>query len=307
MVIPTRNRPREVRKAMSNALNQTFHDLEVIVVVDGPDPATEEVLLTVLDSRLRSIINTENQGLAESRNIGIRAAHGEWIALLDDDDEWFPEKIERQFRKAEETGGTHLLIVSRFLEKTAAMKRVWPETLPNGTRQFSEYLFCRRGMLVPSSYFASRTLLLDIPFTKGLRHVEDLDWLLRATNDPRTNVAGVPEALVVYNNFAIPGRESLYSTWKILYDWGIANRSLFTPRAFSFYMTKVVAPRAKEARASWRELFHVFSAAVLFGSFNVKSITFFFVSILFSRDSKRKIREILSPRARKSRALANSV
>ena len=95
-VIPTRNRPHLVGRAVHSALNQTYACLEIIVVVDGPDSVTQDALAAIRDSRLRVIVLEKNVGVAEARNIGVRRANGDWIALLDDDDEWLPNKIARQ-------------------------------------------------------------------------------------------------------------------------------------------------------------------------------------------------------------------
>ncbi|MGB9514059.1 MAG: glycosyltransferase family 2 protein, partial [Candidatus Acidiferrum sp.] len=95
-VIPTRNRHQLVTHAVRSALRQTYRNLEVVVVIDGADPKTEESLSRLADSRLRVIALPESSGPAAARNIGVAAARGEWIAFLDDDDQWLPEKIELQ-------------------------------------------------------------------------------------------------------------------------------------------------------------------------------------------------------------------
>ena len=85
-VIPTRGRADLVTRAVFSALHQSYPHVEVIVVVDGPDPDTLAALKAVDEQRLRVIALTENVGGSEARNIGVRAARGSWIALLDDDD-----------------------------------------------------------------------------------------------------------------------------------------------------------------------------------------------------------------------------
>jgi glycosyltransferase involved in cell wall biosynthesis len=306
VVITTYRRPVEVQTAVQCALDQSFRNLEVIVVVDGPYPATESVLQTIKDPRLRVVVNAQNQGLAESRNVGVREARGQWVAFLDDDDFWFPTKIEKQVEVAKGLG-SHGFIVTRYLEKTANMERVWPETLPKDTHRFSEYLFHRRGMLLPSTYMASKALMLDVPFTKGLRHIEDLDWLVRATADPRTRVGAVPEPLAIYNNVASSGRESEAVPWQLFYTWAFGHRKYFTPLAYSLYVTKGVVPRARAAGASWREQLHLLSSALFLGSFSPKAVMFFLASCFFSHEAKRKVREMISSEAREARRRARSV
>jgi hypothetical protein len=291
-VIPTRNRPALVRRAVLDALSQTYQHMEVLVVIDGPDPATEEALSTIRDPRLRIIVNAENQGQAETRNVGVRHARGEWIAFLDDDDQWMPEKVERQLQVALSLNCTHAFVVSRFIERTPTLERTIPVALPTGTERFSEYLYCDRGFLQPSSLFVSRQLLLDIPFTKGSK-VEDTEWLLRAAADPRTRLGAVEDALSIYNS-AAPGNRLTYSgPWEPIYAWGITNRALFTPKAFSLFITKQCVSRARQSGAPMKVLLHMLVSGCLLGSFNIKAILYFFVYCFFPGNTRRALRSSL--------------
>lgn len=94
IVIPTYNRANYVSNAVRSALNQTWPHCEVIVVDDGSTDGTEEALQEFGD-RVR-YFKTANCGVAAARNRGIGESCGEWIAFLDSDDLWRPEKIERQ-------------------------------------------------------------------------------------------------------------------------------------------------------------------------------------------------------------------
>jgi len=91
VVIPTYNRARFVTRAVESVLAQTYADYEIIVVDDGSTDDTKEALRPY-ESRIRSLCQ-ENAGVSAARNTGISAARGEWIAFLDSDDEWLPEKL----------------------------------------------------------------------------------------------------------------------------------------------------------------------------------------------------------------------
>jgi glycosyltransferase involved in cell wall biosynthesis len=307
VIVPTRNRAEIVKIAIASVLAQTFSNLELIVVVDGPDPATEESLKQISDCRVRVVVNPLNLGLAESRNVGVRLSEGDWIAFLDDDDEWLPEKLAKQFAVAESIQGSQVLVVARFLERTDTIERVWPEILPDSTERFSEYMFLRRGMLLPSTYLVSKQLLLDVPFTPGLRHLEDIDWLLRIAADPRTKIGAATDALVIYNNFHVPGRESMGVRWQVFYGWAVSHRNLFTSLAFSLYIVKTVVPKAKDAEASTRELLLLLFSALLLGKIDARAIFYFFASALFTREFKRRVRELVSSRARYARRSSRAV
>ena len=129
-VIPTRNRAQIVRRAVQSALAQTFTDLEVVVIVDGPDSITVEVLRQISDPRLRVIELEASVGASTARNFGAAQAHGKWIALLDDDDEWLPTKIERQLMAAEAVGSCLTLVVCSFILKTETTEAMAPRRLP---------------------------------------------------------------------------------------------------------------------------------------------------------------------------------
>ena len=98
VVIPTRNRCHRLSRALASAREQTWGNLEIIVVDDGSSDGTPEMLrrLSAEDSRVHVVRNDPAVGGAAARNRGIEAARGRWIAFLDDDDRWLPHKVERQ-------------------------------------------------------------------------------------------------------------------------------------------------------------------------------------------------------------------
>lgn len=100
VVIPTYNRATTVPRAIESVLAQTVTDLEVIVVDDGSSDETGKVLAKMFGDRIRYYAQP-NQGASVARNKGIEEARGEWIAFLDSDDLWEPEKLKRQFEALE--------------------------------------------------------------------------------------------------------------------------------------------------------------------------------------------------------------
>ncbi len=94
VIIPTYNRASIIEEAVSSALAQTWKNTEIIVVDDGSTDSTKERLQPYLDSI--HYIYRPNGGLAAARNTGTETAHGDFIAWLDSDDVWSPEKLEMQ-------------------------------------------------------------------------------------------------------------------------------------------------------------------------------------------------------------------
>lgn len=96
IIIPTYNRVCLVERAVRSVLNQTYQEFELIVVDDGSDDDTPKVVKSFKDKRIRYIRHQENKGGSTARNSGIKVAKGQFIAFLDDDDEWLSEKLEKQ-------------------------------------------------------------------------------------------------------------------------------------------------------------------------------------------------------------------
>lgn len=99
VVIPAYNRAASIRAAVDSVLRQTHADFELLVVDDGSTDGTLEALAGVRDPRLRLLSNPRNMGASAARNTGIRHARGTWVAFQDSDDEWLPEKLDRQMAR----------------------------------------------------------------------------------------------------------------------------------------------------------------------------------------------------------------
>jgi len=101
VVIPTKNRRRLLEKALNSVYQQTYADIEIIVVNDHSTDDTEQFLNDEIakGKRLKVLTPEISKGAAHARNLGILEATGQFIAFLDDDDEWLPTKLERQLVK----------------------------------------------------------------------------------------------------------------------------------------------------------------------------------------------------------------
>ncbi len=99
VIIPTYNRKAMLKRALGSVLNQTFQDIEVIIVDNASVDGTEAFVHSIQDPRICYIRHETNKGGPAARNTGIKSAKASLIALLDDDDEWFPEKLAQQVEK----------------------------------------------------------------------------------------------------------------------------------------------------------------------------------------------------------------
>ena len=96
IIMPSYNTASYIKETIQSVLNQTYQNWELIIVDDCSADNTDEVLGTIKDPRIRYFKNDKNSGAAVSRNKALREARGQWIAFLDSDDLWMPEKLEKQ-------------------------------------------------------------------------------------------------------------------------------------------------------------------------------------------------------------------
>ncbi|MBI5250933.1 MAG: glycosyltransferase [Desulfomonile tiedjei] len=193
VIIPTYNRALLVRRAIRSVLRQTFPDFEVIVVDDGSDDSTPEVL----DRFGRSIkwMSQKHSGVSAARNTGIEQANGRLLAFLDSDDEWRAEKLARQvalFKKCRKTSFIcHTDEIWKRDGKVVSQKKIHRK---QGGSFFERALeLC---LISPSSVMISRSLLDEVGwFDTELIAAEDYDLWLRITAFHEVDF--VPEPLVV--------------------------------------------------------------------------------------------------------------
>jgi glycosyltransferase involved in cell wall biosynthesis len=289
VVIPTRNRPELVLRAVRSALGQTYRNLEIVVVVDGPDAQTVGALVDLGESSVRICHLAESVGGAEARNEGVRAATGEWIAFLDDDDEWLPTKIEKQVKAAVQSGNPLAIVTCKIVLRGGGSDSVVPHKLPKPGQPISEYVLgAPRNGFQTSSYFASRALMLLVPWSKNLKGLQDFDWFLRAASYPGATLTVVAEPLSIYYVESVDTITRKLS-WLTCYEWGQQNRSLMTPHAYSCFLSRVCANRARAQNAGVRVLLKLFFEILFQGRPDVLSIAMFFGYVTMPYESRRAI------------------
>lgn len=247
VVITTRNRPDLVTRAVRSALTQDIASLEVIVVIDGYDPQTISVLEQVHDPRLRWVEQPSNMGACAARNRGVDEAKGLWVALLDDDDEWLPEKLSLQMAAAEENRSAPVIVACRVIVERGIDRKVWPTRAPRDREHLSEYVFCRSGLTVEglvttSMLFGRRELFHKIRFDTTVRRHQDTDWLLRAVAYAGARLIWVWQPLAVFHQEVSDASISRSADPRPSLDW-LRQTPLLTQRARAFFIATQLAPR----------------------------------------------------------------
>ena len=286
-VIPTRNRPELVTRAVRSVLSQTIREIECIVVIDGPDAATVHALSDIRDSRLRLMALAENVGGCEARNLGARAARGEWVALLDDDDEWLPCRLEKQLAASAKSAEPVTMVASRFLDRGGVGDDLLrPHIFPREGQAISDFLWCEVSWLggivgfpQTSTWLVRRDFLLEVPFTKGLKVLQDLDWLLRGYCHPRMRAVFVAEPLVIFHNEQTRQRVTKRIDWQYCRQWAMESRHLFTQKAFGFFLVIYCINPAAQQGAAWRDMKPVLDEARRFGKLTAKLVGLCFLYV----------------------------
>jgi glycosyltransferase involved in cell wall biosynthesis len=289
-----------VKRAVESALAQTYSPLEIIVVIDGPDAATAAALACFHTDILRIVCLPDNVGGSAARNEGIRRARGEWIAFLDDDDEWKPRKIEKQIFAGLASSRRWPLLCSQVLARTPEAEYIWPEAAP--CEPYSEYLLVRsrltygEGLMHTSTLMAKRELLKEVPFRPGLRKHQDWDWVLRCTRRSDVEVIFLPEPLAVWYVDTNRTRVSHQNMWWTSYDWIRESRALVTKRAYSSFLATYVARQASADRA-WSAFLPLLKEVCCVGSPRLRDLGVFLGAWVVPSAFRSTISKLAQPRA----------
>lgn len=305
VVIPTYRRPLLVKRAVQSALAQTLSQIEVIVVIDGPNEATRVSLAAIDDPRLTVIELPTNQGSCAARNAGIATAQAKWVAHLDDDDEWMPQKLELQLEAVRHSQYALPIASCYLVARTPKGDSVWPRRPPTQSEPLSEYLFVRNtlfqgeALLQSSTILTAKELLQKVPYKSGSEKHDDWDWLLRAITLEGVGVEFVPEVLSIW--YLGEKRQSLSSThdWQYSLNWIQANRNLVTRRAYSSFILTEVSSRAAQTR-EWKAFWQLLWEAIRQGAPQPADLFLYLGMWLIPPDTRRWLRTLLT---RKPRAL----
>lgn len=215
VVITTHNRVQLLKQAVASVLNQSYQNLECIVVDDASNDGTYEYMQSLYDERVISIRipKSESHGGNYARNIGIKEASGDYIAFLDDDDFWLKTKLQKQVEKMESEEDVGLVYCGRIIyvdNEFAFEQSPDSEFCGDLGKKVFEKIFC-----TTSAIMVRKDILNRIGgFDENLAFWQEYDLLIRVCQI--TKVAYADEALIVFrNNFKDKNRLSnKYEEWK---------------------------------------------------------------------------------------------
>jgi glycosyltransferase involved in cell wall biosynthesis len=180
VILPVHNGAATIGRALSSVFAQSFTDYEVVVVDDGSTDDTPSVLAGVGD-RIR-VLRQLGRGVSAARNAGVRASNSEYIAFLDDDDEWMPQKLERSVAVLDQDPNCVLAYTGAFRIDLTGMPMPNQESQTEGVDSPTMvHMLERPWNVVPSQFMVRRAVLERFGgFDERLSTVEDIYFLLLA-------------------------------------------------------------------------------------------------------------------------------
>lgn len=194
VITPSYNRPQRVVDAVESVKSQTYADIEHIIVDDCSEQPVSDVLARSEVATDDVIVrrHDENEGTMAARNTGIGAASGEYIAFLDDDDEWHPEKIARQVDRALESGAA---IIYTGVQQVADGETFSVE-IPEVEGQITRDLLTGNPIKSTSTVMVHSDIFDEVNgFDRRLTNLDDWEFYIRASTV--ASFAGVHDALVM--------------------------------------------------------------------------------------------------------------
>lgn len=178
VIIPTYNRKNTLPRAVESVLNQTYKPVEIIIVDDGSTDGTKEWFSEMYP--LVHYIYQVNSGVSLARNTGINSARGDWIALLDSDDEWLPDKLEIQVKLLQNNAELRFCHTNEIWIRNGVRINQMKKHQKYGGNIFKKCLdICR---ISPSSSLFHTSVIKDVGlFDESLDVCEDYDLWLRIT------------------------------------------------------------------------------------------------------------------------------
>lgn len=261
VIIPTHNRASMLPRAIRSVQRQTYPHLEILVIDDASTDNTADVVANFNDPRIRYIRLEVNRGGSASRNTGIRAATGEYIAFLDDDDEWEPEKTREQLNVLQ---GNDAVTCTSYPIPDNMQSMDTIKVVELGDLLEGRFTWGGTGVLLAKSYVLKQTM-----FDESLPRYQDWDLFIRIAlkyriaylNKPllRSNAGGHIRITNRSNNVPITELEGHY---RMLHK----HEQLFGPILYKRHMSGALLFGIKHRRDKLTLLLYT---ARLYGFMNV--------------------------------------
>ena len=242
VIIPSYQRHEEVIRAVTSATRQTMAPYEIIVVNDGPDQKKREILDSLSVDNLVYIEAPRRKLASATRNYGIMQASGNWIALLDDDDQWVEKKLEAQFKAMADCGLDEAVLTGVELIHVEGHKAHKSPMISKAVVKKADHiLFSRGGGVHTSTLLAPAWLFKKIMFDETIERHEDWQWVLNAGK--QLDIVVCPEVLC--HRYIKKGeRISRPGGFEFSRDWYIRNRDLMSKKGRAEFVSRILASKS---------------------------------------------------------------
>lgn len=229
--IPCYNSAPFISETLLSVLNQAYGDFEIIVMDDGSRDETGEIVRSFNDKRIKYFYK-ENEGLSETRNKGIAASSGEYIAFLDHDDLWLPEKLEKQMALFDKKGGLGLVFSDFYLLKNGSRENAtyFSKCRPKRGYIFEDLLFGEASFICISTVIMRKVMFDEIGYFKNeFDSGEECELFLRAARGNEFDYIEEPLAAYRLHPGNFSNRKDIYvkEAFDILRLWEEKEPALF--------------------------------------------------------------------------------
>lgn len=278
VIIPVYNRENVILNALNSVLNQTYDNLEVIVIDDGSDDRTEEYIAGIEDSRVYYIKNGIRSGPGAARNKGVRLAKGEYIAFQDSDDEWREDKIEKQMKvmmDKEEVVDLVYCEIAIYNQESFFMIMP-PQDLTYEQKKGDLFSYLLLYPLIGIGMLMRKKKFLEVGgFAECLKSLEDYEFSIRFARNHK--IGFVPEPLVRANDT----------------PFSVSKQHKENVRTQA-YIIRETFDDMKEKGMLWEKIFIVKRYAALYECQDAFREAMESLTDLFSDEEKVRLAEILS-------------
>lgn len=215
------NRQKFIQAAIESVLNQTYQNFEIIIIDDGSKDDTVSIIESIADSRIKLFKNESNQGVVYTRNRYLELANGEFIAILDSDDLWFPDKLEKQYHFFASQPDYGICGTTARKEYENGSTEIW--NYPSSDSDIRARLLWGSSMVHSSVMF--RKNIMDakkIKYDSTIKQAEDYDFIRQFVFVTKAyNIEEVLTRYAVHNNqFTSEAKEEqVHESIKVAYRY----------------------------------------------------------------------------------------
>lgn len=291
-IIPTYNRANLIGRAIESAIAQSYSNLEIMVVDDASKDNTQEVINTIKDPRIRYIRHQTNCGGAAARNTGIDAATGEYVAFLDSDDFWLPNKLELQLSEIQNHPDSGKVVsYTQFKLDKGQEVSILPKRGKERTESVADYLFANGGEMLTSTLIMPRSLALATRFRPELKKHQDLDLCLRLEANGAIFTFIEEPLSIWYNDLAIY-RISKILDYNLSLNWIQEYEGLISEKAQKGFLVKEVVPKLIETEQKKFMAARLLIDGALNGVVSRQKLTLLSARIILPKSLRQKLKSI---------------